>query len=187
MSPGRSWTRCASSRGRPRGQAPHVVQPGGQGPGHAPVPDGPAGRGGDPVAGDRRGGRAFRRPGPPAAHDRQPGRDPGTTVELASGRQARLGRRGRGGDRVPGVLRGPPPQRGRKRRPLRRRRPARPRPGSWRPSKRPSMLVICPSNPVVSIGPLLAVPGDRRRRGPPAGDDRGCLPHHRRQSPEGPG
>jgi LPPG:FO 2-phospho-L-lactate transferase len=36
---------------------------------------------------------------------------------------------------------------------------ARPAPGVIDALERPGLIVVCPSNPVVSIGPLLAVPG----------------------------
>ena len=73
------------------------------------------------------------------------------------------GRRGR--DRVPGVLRRAAPRRPDQRRPLRRRRGGRgPARGvARRRSTRRRSIVIAPSNPIVSIGPVLAVPGVRER------------------------
>ena len=58
---------------------------------------------------------------------------------------------------------------------------------SWTRSSGAEVIVVCPSNPVVSIGPVLAVPGVRdalvRRR-----DRRGGrLAHRRRRRPEGSG
>ena len=45
-----------------------------------------------------------------------------------------------------------------------------PRPACSRRSSAADAVVLCPSNPVVSIGPILAVPGDPRRgRGAPRG------------------
>ena len=50
---------------------------------------------------------------------------------------------------------------------------ARPAPGVLEALTRAEQIVVCPSNPIVSIGPLLAIPGvlaaltPRRRRGPP--------------------
>ncbi len=56
----------------------------------------------------------------------------------------------------------PPPRRGRLRRPLRRGRAgARPGPGVLAALEEAETVVVCPSNPVVSIGPVLAVPGVR--------------------------
>ncbi|WP_418605902.1 2-phospho-L-lactate transferase CofD family protein [Georgenia sp. SUBG003] len=63
---------------------------------------------------------------------------------------------------VPGVLRGPaPPGRGARRRP-RGRRAARPAPGVL-DALDADVVVVGPSNPFVSIGPVLAVPGVRER------------------------
>ena len=89
--------------------------------------------------------------GPDRAHVRPPGRDQG-------------GRRGAGrpraGGRLPGVLRRSPPRRPGPGRPVgRASTPPRPRRGSSRPSRAPSGIVICPSNPIVSIGPVLATGG----------------------------
>ena len=96
-----------------------------------------------------------------------------------AGHDRRAGHR-RGG-LVPGLLRAPAPRRPGARRPLRRRGGAdrRRRSPRWR---RPTTIVIAPSNPLVSIGPVRALPGvdellgraptarrrrvaDRRRRG----------------------
>ena len=64
---------------------------------------------------------------------------------------------------VPGVLRPPAPRRGGGRRPVRGRRSARPGPGVLDALAQAEAVVVCPSNPVVSIGPLLAVPGSSRQ------------------------
>ena len=67
---------------------------------------------------------------------------------------------GRSRGRVPGVLRRPSPRRRRRVGPLRGRRALpRPPPACSTPSTSADVVVVCPSNPVVSIGPLLAVPG----------------------------
>ena len=42
---------------------------------------------------------------------------------------------------------------------------ARPAPGVLEALRTADAIVICPSNPVISIGPILAVPGIRARRG----------------------
>ncbi len=65
----------------------------------------------------------------------------------------------RRGDRVPGVLRPPPSRRRGRRRRVRGRRRPRPAPGVLEAIDEAETVVVCPSNPVVSIGPLLAVPG----------------------------
>ena len=111
------------------------------------VPDPAPLRGRTARHGHRRAGRTLRgRHSPPAGHRR------------SAAHQAATGRRGRG--RLPGVLREAPPRGGGRRGPVRR---APPPPGRDRASSRrspgPSTVVVCPSNPVVSIDPLLAVPG----------------------------
>ena len=63
--------------------------------------------------------------------------------------------------RVPGVLRPPPPGAGGPRGPVPRRRGgARRRPRSVAAIEAADVVVIAPSNPIVSIGPILAVAGD---------------------------
>ena len=93
--------------------------------------------------------------------------------------------------RLPGVLRPPPPGARRARGRLRRDRGRRARrPRSRRPSPRPRRIVLCPSNPFVSIGPILAVPGHARapRRGPgPRRPGRRRLAPRRRTRAQGPG
>ena len=56
-----------------------------------------------------------------------------------------------------------------------------------RPSARAERIVICPSNPIVSIGPVLAVPGVRDAVDGPARRRRGGVAHRRRRRPQGPG
>ena len=64
---------------------------------------------------------------------------------------------------------------------------AQPAPGVIEAIEAAEVVVICPSNPIVSIGPVLAVPRGSRRRGPPARRCRGRFPDHRRQGVEGAG
>ena len=55
--------------------------------------------------------------------------------------------------------------------------------------ERAEAIVLCPSNPLVSVGPILAVPGHARgaRRGAGAGrPGRGREPDHRREALKGP-
>ena len=63
---------------------------------------------------------------------------------------------------------------------------ARPSPGVLESLAQADTIVVCPSNPVVSIGPVLAVPGVREACRP-AGTGRGRLTDHRRRRPQGPG
>ena len=63
------------------------------------------------------------------------------------------------------------------------RRPAGPRRAGG--PRRRRAVVVCPSNPVVSIGPLLAVPGSPRRSRPGVAC-RGRVPHRRRGRTQGP-
>ena len=89
-----------------------------------------------------------------AAHpdDRRPRRDP---CRRRGGRRAQ----GRSTSRSTGCGCGPPcrPRRSCRSAPSRRSR----RPGSWRRSPRRTSILFPPSNPVVSVGTILAVPGIR--------------------------
>ena len=127
----------------------------------------------DPVRGDRRSGPPFRRACPAAAHDRRPGRDQGHG-RAAGGLARRQGR-------FAGLAAAPPPAPGtppgaveigfqeyfvglRHDVAVRAVRfvgtsSAVPGPGVLDAIGRGRLVVICPSNPVVSIGPVLAVPG----------------------------
>ena len=170
---GETW-RVMESLGRlGRG---HLVQPRRPGPGHPLLPDPAPGRGRPARDGHRRAGRPLRRGRPAGAGDRRPAAHP-----------AAAGRRRRG--RVPGVLRQAPPRRGRRPRsgsrgPTR----ARPGPGVLEAIAGADTVVVCPSNPVVSIDPLLAVPGVRRGAGRAAGTGRrGRLPDRGRCRAEGAG
>ena len=132
-----------------------LVPAGRPGPGDPPVPHGPPRRG---PAAQRGDGRAVRAPGhrrAAAAGHRRPPAHPASR----SPRPSALGPAGHRG-RLPGLLRPPGPRRAGAPRALRRgsRRASRSgRHGRARPT--PDQIVVCPSNPVVSIGPLLAVPG----------------------------
>ena len=109
---------------------------------------------------------------------RRPGAHPGDP-----GRPPSRGARGR----VPGLLRPAAPRRavaavrfdgadGRAR-----------RPGCSRRSPAPSGSSCCPSNPVVSIGPILAVPGVRDGAERPPRPRGGGVPDRRRRGAEGAG
>ena len=102
--------------------------------------------------------------------------------------RTRLAARGRRRGRLPGVLREAPPRRGRATRcgSTAPRTPV-PGPGVLEAIAEASTVVVCPSNPVVSIDPLLAVPGRPRGARRPAGPDRGRLPHRGRRRAQGSG
>ena len=153
----------------------HVVQPGRPRPRHPPLPHRSAAGRGDPVdgePGDR--GRVGDRPAA-AAGDRRSGADAGD------------GRR-RGRDRVPGVLRAAPPRRaGRPRCASTGPTPLDPPPVCSRPSPPPTRVVVAPSNPIVSIDPVLAVPGVRAAVAARRARHGGGVADHRRRRAQGPG
>ena len=64
---------------------------------------------------------------------------------------------------------------------------AQPAPGVIEAIAAAEVLVICPSNPVVSIGPVVAVPGVAGSGRPPTGDHGGGLADRRGEGFEGPG
>ena len=141
----RSWPRTASSRS---GSASATA---------TSAPTWPARCGsarGSAVAGDRPARAALgpaRARGQAAADDGHPGRDA----------RRRRGRAGPAGRALPGVV-GADARR-RPRAAVRRRRDGarHPRPGSARGDPRGRLVVLPPSNPVVSIGIILGVPGVR--------------------------
>ena len=69
----------------------------------------------------------------------------------------------------------------------RRRRGARPRPACSTRCARADTVLICPSNPVISIGPILAVPGIRDALARPPRPGRRGQPDRRRRAGEGSG
>ena len=153
----------------------HLVQPRRPGPGHPLYRTQRLSEGAALGDGHRRAGRALRRGHPTPAGHRRPAAHP-----------AAAGRRGRG--RLPGVLRQAPPRRGRGGGPVRggRRRPTRARACSRR-STGADAVVVCPSNPVVSIDPLLAVPGVAEALAAAPGRHRRRLPHRGRGRAQGTG
>ena len=82
----------------------------------------------------------------------------------------------------PRARRGP----GRRRRVRRHRRGAADAPRCSRRSRGARAIVIGPSNPVISIGPILAVPGMREALARGAGAGRRGLPDRRRRGAQGP-
>ncbi len=64
---------------------------------------------------------------------------------------------------------------------------ARPGPGVLEALEGAERVVIAPSNPIVSIGPVLAVPGVRRGGGGPPGRRGGRVPDRGRIGAQGPG
>ncbi len=108
-----------------------------------------------------------------------------TMLTLTDDHRART-RRHRGG--IPGLLRPAAPRRGRGCRPIRRGRdgPSDHAGARGAPSRR-SSIVVCPSNPIVSIGPLLAVPGILATLTARRDDVIAVSPISRRRRVEGPG
>ena len=134
-----------------------LVQPGRPGPRHPLLPHPAPGRGGHPHRGDR---RALPAPSGWGSGSLPVTDDPlRTRLQLVDGPEVGL----------PGVLRPASTTTWRSPRSgSRAPRTARPGPGVLEAIAGADAVVVCPSNPVVSIGPLLAVPGVAEAAGPPA-------------------
>ena len=94
----------------------------------------------------------------------------------------------RGLDRFPGLLRAPPLRAGGARAGFpRRRRTARAQPDFLAALRDPALqaVVICPSNPFISIEPILAVPGVREALADMRGARRRGVADHRRARGQG--
>ncbi len=156
-------------------RAARLVRPRRPRPGHpsGPQPDA-AGRL-SAVAGDRGAVRPMVARRTAAARQRRPQRNP-----RRHHRSGPTARSGRSTSRSGGCATAPrcPPTASRSSAPT---RPPR-APASSRPSKPPTSCFLAPSNPVVSIGAILAVPGIRGALRSTTARGHRLLPHHRRKA-----
>ena len=134
--------------------AADVVPPRRPRPRHPPVPHATAcASGRDPVDGHRRDRRGLGRASPPAPDDRRPRRDPDRRAD-------RRRHRWRSSRCRSGSCADAPSRRSSRCASTAPRRP-RPAPGVLDALEQAETILVCPSNPVISIGPILAVPGVR--------------------------